>query len=130
MDIAAGNYDAEAEKDDGSCTYVAGTGGEVTIVAFPKHHGMSLVSDTVHIDSAFVKFNTSNFPGISASSYDLVIAGEQGEDHVHIEGLKRGKYFIFMTGWDYGVSSRVSGGIPYEITQTSGEIDLNVPVSE
>ena len=130
MDVAAGNYDSDAEKDDGSCMYVAGKGGDVTIAAFPKHHEMNIVSDSVHVDSAFVKFNTSNSPGVSASSYDLVLAGEVGEDHVHILGLKRGKYFIFMTGWDYGVSSRLSGGIPYEITQTSGEIDLTVPVTE
>ena len=132
MDSTSNNYDSDAEEDDGSCTYTAGTGGEVTVVAFPKHHGVEIGgADTLHPDSAFVKFNTSDFPGTSASSYDLVIPGEPGENHVHIEGLKRGKYYIYMTGWDPNATpNRVTGGIPYEVTVTSGEIDVDVPVTE
>ena len=130
MDPYSNNYDSKAEEDDGSCTYTAGTGGNVTIVAKPQHHGVPIVSDSSYVDSAYVKFNTSNSPGSNVSNYDLVIAGEAGEDHVHIPQLKRGKYFIFMAGWDHMISQRVTGGIPYEVTQTSGEIDLAVPVSE
>ena len=129
-DSASNNYDKYAEVDDGSCTYTAGEGGQVTIVAFPKHHGMFIVSDSLYRDSAFVKFNATNSPGTSASAYDMIVAGKAGEDHVHIEGLKRGKYFIFMTGYDSSISQRVTGGIPYEISQKSGEIDLDVPVTE
>jgi hypothetical protein len=129
MDPASNNYDSEAEEDDGSCTYTAGTGGNVTIAAFPKHHGMEIRSDSI-LDSAFVKFNTLDFPGTNRSLYDLILAGDSGENHVHIEGLKRGKYFIFMTGYDPTISSPVSGGIPIEITKTTGEIDLDVPVVE
>ena len=39
------NFDQEAEEDDGSCSY-AGTGGNVTIAAFPKHHSMPIASDS------------------------------------------------------------------------------------
>lgn len=130
MDPYSVNYNSDAEEDDGSCTYVAGTGGNVTLVAFPQHHGAPIMGDSSHVDSAFVKFNTSNAPGINSSNYDLVIAGEVGETHVHIPGLKRGKYFIYMSGYDSTDSVRVTGGIPFEITATSGEIDLNVPVTE
>jgi hypothetical protein len=129
-DPASNNYDQDAEEDDGSCTYTAGLGGNVTIVAFPKHHGVSIFSDSLYLDSAFVKFNTSNSPGITASAYDKIYIGEAGEDHVHLTGLKRGKYFIFMSGFDTSISQRVTGGIPYEVTEVSGEIDLNVPVTE
>jgi hypothetical protein len=129
-DPTSNNYDADAKEDDGSCTYTGGTGGNVTIVATPKHHSLIIVSDSTYVDSAYVKFNTSNSPGQNASDFDLVIAGEPGEDHVHIEGLKRGKYYIRMTGWDHGLNQRVEGGIPYEFSQTSGEIDLIVPVIE
>jgi hypothetical protein len=130
MDTAATNYDPDATQDDGSCTYNAGTGGEATIVAFPKHHGMSIGFDTTYVDSAFIKFNTQNFPGTDPANYDLIIAGEPGETHVHLEGLKRGNYYIYMTGWDTTISQRVTGGIPYTLTITSGEVDLNVPVTE
>ena len=123
------NYDKDAEEDDGSCEY-AGEGGNVTIAAFPKHHDMSIISDSLNPFSVFIKFNAINSPGATAGVYDKVIVGEGGEDHVHIPGLKRGKYFIFMTGRDNNLDTIVSGGIPYEITQTSGAIDLVVPVSE
>ncbi len=129
-DSAANNYDKNAQVDNGSCTYTAGEGGNVTIVAFPKHHGMFIVSDSLYLDSAFVKFNATNSPGTTAGAYDKIVVGVAGEDHVHIEGLKRGKYFIFMTGYDSSISQRLTGGIPYEITQKSGEIDLDVPVTE
>ncbi len=136
MDPISLNYNADAEEDDGSCTY-AGTGGNTTIVAYPQHHGMPIVSDTVHIDSAFVKFNAQNSPGSSASAYDLVIAGEQNENHVHIPGLKPGKYYIMMTGFDTTGQhdggtpiGRVTGGIPYTLTLTAGEVELLVPVTE
>jgi hypothetical protein len=109
----------------------AGTGGSKTIAAFPQHHTKPIISQPGYVDSAFVKFNTQDFPGTSPSDYDLVLAGEEGEDHVHIEGLKCGDYFIYMTGFDTSLPHRVTGGIPYHIDENApSEIDLNVPVTE
>lgn len=129
-DPNSSNFNSDAEEDDGSCTYVAGTGGFVTIAAKPQHHGAPIVSDSTYLDSVYIKFNTSDSPGINASDYDLVQAGEEGEDHVHITGLKRGKYFIRMTGWDHNSNERVSGGIPYEIPVSTGELNVIIPVTE
>jgi len=123
------NYDATAEKDDGSCEY-AGIGGNVTIAAFPQHHGHPILNHTNYRDTAYVKFNAINSPGTSASNYDVSFIGEDGEDHVHLEGLKPGKYFIFMVGMDTTINQRVTGGIPYTVNVSSGEVDLNVPVTE
>ncbi|MEO5673690.1 MAG: hypothetical protein ABIQ74_03510 [Chitinophagales bacterium] len=118
-------------KDD-KC--VAGTGGAVTIAAFPKHHNLHIYSEAMpgYPDSAFVKFSppTSFVTTSNPAEYDLVVAGEAGEDHIHLENLKCGDYFIFMTGWDTSSNERVSGGIPYSISETSGEIDLEIPVTE
>jgi len=123
------NYDEDADDDDGSCEY-GGTGGSTTIVAKPEHHGNPIISKIGWVDSAFVKFNTQDSPGSSPANYDLVVAGEEGEDHVHIENMKPGKYYIFMTGYDSTSIERVSGGIPVTITQASGEVDVVVPVTE
>jgi hypothetical protein len=109
---------------------VAGTGGNVTIAAFPKHHGEVIYSQANYPDTAYLKFNTQDFPGESPLDYDLVVVAEEGEDHVHISGLKCGEYYIYMTGWDTSINQRVKGGIPYSFEQTSGEIDLTVPVTE
>lgn len=123
------SYDPEAKKDNGSCEY-GGTGGNITLVAKPEHHGVSIISKVGYVDSAFVKFNTQNSPGSIVSAYDLIIAGEEGEDHVHIPGLKNGKYYIFMTGYDSTINQRVKGGIPFILIQSTGEVELKAPVSE
>jgi hypothetical protein len=123
------SYDSKAEEDDGSCQY-AGTGGNTTIVAFPQHHGVPIISKAGYPDSAFVKFNVTEQPGITASAYDKIYVGEAGENHVHLTGLKPGKYYILMTGFDSTIVQRVYGGIPYELHQASGEADINVPVTE
>jgi hypothetical protein len=116
------------KDDDNKC--VAGTGGNVTVVAKPEHHLEPIINLPAYPDSAFVKFNTQEFPGDNPALYDLVVAGEAPEDHVHIEGLKCGKYFIFMTGFDTTIQERVKGGIPVQITQQSGERIIKVPVTE
>lgn len=122
------SYDPSAEVYDGSCKY-GGIGGNVTIVAKPQHHGVPIISGTLgHPDSAFVKFNAIESQGTSPAAYNLQIEGEAGEDHVHITGLTPGRYFIYMTGSDSTQSVR--GGIPVVITQSTGEMDVIVPVTE
>jgi hypothetical protein len=129
MNKEAINYDPTAEEDDGSCL-VAGKPGYVTIVAHAKHHDVSIISSSSYRDSVFIKFNSLEFPGDNASLYDLVIKGEKDVDNVVIKGLRQGNYFIFMTGWDSSIGERVSGGMPYSLTQFNGVLDLNVPVTE
>ncbi len=118
------NYNPAAEESDGSCQY-AGTGGSTTIVAFPKHHGNS----TTPI-FAYVKFNVQNLPGLDSSNYDLILYADSTEDHIEIENLKPGKYFIYEVAYDSNISDTVKGGIPYTLTQSSGEVLLDIPVTE
>ena len=122
------NYDAEAEKDNGSCEY-GGTGGDATIVAIPKHHDSTIVSTPSWPDSAFVKFNAINAP-LALTNYDLVLVSDSGENQIHISGLKRGKYYIHMTGFDTGENKRVSGGTAYILNQSVGQVEVVIAVSE
>jgi hypothetical protein len=123
------NYDADAEKDDGSCQY-GGTGGSTTLIIYPEHHGESIVGTSDYRDSVYIEFNAINFPGYDKSVYDLVRPGESGADHITVSGLRPGKYFIMTTGWDSTINERVSGAIPYTLTATAGEVELIVPVIE
>lgn len=119
------NYDADAEEDNGTCQ-LAGTGGATTIVAFPKHHGGVIWHST-----AYVKFNVVDFPGEpGTAAYDLTVPCEPNHDHVELAGLKVGKYYIYMTGYDSTIAQTVKGGIPYILTQATGEKDIEVPVTE
>lgn len=129
-DINSISYDNEAEVVDGSCK-VAGAGGNVTLVARPQHHGTPILNTASYPDTAYLKFNTQDSPGYNPSSFDLVVPGIHiGEDHVEVEGLRPGKYFIMMTGFDTTINERVIGGIPLIITAEFGEVVLNVPVVE
>jgi hypothetical protein len=110
-------------KKEDKCT--AGTGGSLTIVAFPQHHGAE-----VRPYAAYLKFNTPEYPGANASDYDLQIQADTTENHIELENLKCGNYYIYMVGYDTAISDSVFGGIPFSTEQTSGEVNLNVPVVE
>lgn len=113
-------------SDDSGC--VAGTGGDLTLVVFPQHHGKPIPNKANYLDTVFVKFNTQDAP--SDGVYDKYFVGEAGEDHIHLTGLKCGNYYLFGTGYDTTINQRVKGGIPYTTEQSSGEVDLNLPVTE
>lgn len=123
------NYDVDADKDDGSCTY-AGTGGNTTVLAYPTRNGIAIVSKIGWVDSAFIKFNAIESPGLNPTDYDLLVAGQVGEDHIRIEGLKTGKYYFYVTGFDSTIVQRVSGGTALFITQNYGIVYGPIQVSE
>ena len=110
------------------CT--AGTGGNVTIVAYPQHHTKPIINKSWYVDTVYIKYNTLNSPGAGLTSYDSYVAGEAGEDHVHLENLRCGDYYLYAVGFDTTISQRVTGGIPFSFTQTSGEVIVNIPVTE
>ena len=113
---------------------VAGSGGNVTVVAYLFHHDSMIVNKPDYRDSVFVKFNTHNLPGTNASSYDAVFVGDSVSENVHLTGLKCGDYYIYGVGLDTitspGFPFHVSGGIPFSISATTGEITMHVPVTE
>ena len=114
---------ASCKKED-KCD--AGTGGNVEVVAFPKHHGKE-----VRPYKAFVKFNSNEFPGTSSSSYDLVLDADTTENHIELGMLKCGDYYIYMTGYDTSIANVVVGGIPYTVSkEATGELDIDIPVVE
>ncbi|MEO5569709.1 MAG: hypothetical protein ABIT08_02680 [Bacteroidia bacterium] len=136
------NFDKDAEEDNGSCQ-VAGLGGNTIIVGKPQHHGLTIYNQAAfpgypngYLDTAYVKFNAKELPGIDPSLFDALFVGEAGHDHVRMEGLKTGYYYIFMAGYDTsGLAAgspegRVTGGIPYTLSQATGEVDLAVPLTE
>ncbi len=109
---------------------VAGQGGNITMILNPEHHGDPIVSTAWYPDSAFIKFNASDFPGEDPLVYDLVLTGNTGDDFITVNGLSCGKYFIFMTGFDPSIAERVKGGIPVTINENDSVLDLVIPVTE
>lgn len=113
-------------KPDNLC--VAGTGGDVTIIAYAKHDTTFLIDFKSHPDTAFIKFGTTKSPGTRPGIYDTFYIGLAGEDHIHCSGLKCGNYFVYRTAWDSVANLRRYGGFGISITDTSGEKVALVPV--
>ena len=105
-----------------------GTGGENTIVAYPKHHGLIIPNATV-----FIKYGATELPGVNASDFDdskVAVKEGSGNAHVHFEGLLKGDYYLYSVGFDSTINESVSGGIAVKITSKSGEQEVDVPVVE
>lgn len=100
-----------------------GTGGSATIAAFPKHHEKTIYGATV-----YVKYGAKEMPGKNASDYDLTIQGETKEEHVHIEELKWGDYYLYAVGYDSAIAETVSGGMPLTIKRSEKNKELHVEI--
>jgi len=103
------------------------TGGKTKITVYPAHHGKPIYGATV-----YVKFNTNDMPSDPTSNYDLKVVGEENEEHVHIEGLRYGKYYLYAVGYDPEISETVVGGAPLTIKwkERKNSIDFDIAVSE
>ena len=103
------------------------TGGQCNIAAFPEHHGKSIYGATI-----YVKFGAKDLPGNPTSNYDLKIDGEANEEHVHINGLRYGHYYLYAVGYDSAIAQTVTGGIALKIKwkERKQELDVKVHVTE
>lgn len=102
-------------------------GGDAIVVAHIKHHDTPIKGATL-----YVKFKADELPSSPTTDYDLKITGEAAEDHIHIEGLRYGKYFLYAEGYDSTISQTVKGGVALKIKyiDRKKEIEADVPVTE
>lgn len=103
------------------------TGGDATIAASPKHHGTHIKGATLYI-----KFDATDLPSNPSTNYDLKIVGESDEDHIHVGGLRYGKYYLYVEGFDSTNMMPVKGGVAVKIkwSERKKVIDVDVPVTE
>jgi hypothetical protein len=103
------------------------TGGNAAIVIFPiDPWGFPNKGATV-----YVKFDTQSVPSDPASNYDLKIAGDVNQDYVRIEGLRYGKYYLYVAGFDTICGCEFEGGLPLKIkwSERKNDIDVNIQLS-
>ncbi len=103
------------------------TGGDATIVAHIAHHEAPIYGATV-----YVKFKAKETPSNPESNYDLKIVGSATEDHVHIEGLRPGDYYLYAVGYDPSILQTVKGGLFVKIKykERKKEIESHLHVTE
>ena len=114
-------------KTDDTAVCPSGSGGNLTIAAFPKYAGRSVMAY-----AAWVKYNTREQPGNASENYDLIVPANAGEDHVHIKNLKCGDYYIYMNAYDSATGKPVQGGAGYTLIEypTPTEVDVDIPVAQ
>src|SRR5689334_2127419 len=96
-------------RKDGTPVCKAGQGGNATMLVFPQHHGRPINGCT-----AYIAYGTLASPG-GLSAYNLTVVGEANEEHIHVEDMNCGDYFIFCQGFDSTISQTVRGGIPFSL---------------
>jgi hypothetical protein len=105
-----------------------GFGGDTDLTVFVNHHGAPIAGAVV-----YVKFGATEFPGVESSNYDFsVICESEGSrsGQAIIKGLRKGSYYLYSIGWDKSINMGVKGGIPAEVKLKTGEMFLELPVSE
>jgi hypothetical protein len=108
---------------------IAGTGGNLSIVAYASYGNISIPNYYTHLDTAFVKFGTLRSPGTNPVNFDTYYVGDPGEDHIHCYGLKCGDYFIYRTAWDSVANVRRYGGYGINISDIEGGKSIIVAVN-
>ena len=97
-DIVSVNYDWEAESNNGTCRY-GGDGGELSAIILPRYIH-PIISRPAYLDSVYVKFNAIKLTELNSNAFDKIFVGNIGSDSIHLNGLKEGKYFVYVTGID------------------------------
>lgn len=63
----------------------------------------------------YVKFGATSAPSDPTTDYDMKLKGESGDNHVHVEELRRGDYYLYAVGKDTVANQVVKGGTHVEI---------------
>ena len=87
-----------------------GTGGKAEVHAMITNNGKPINHSTV-----YVKFGTHHAPANPTSDYDLMAHGEETDNHVHIEDLRPGEYYLYAVGTNTATGKTVKGGTSVEI---------------
>ena len=117
------------KKEDNPPVCVAGSGGNVEIVTFAIHNGDTLINSDQKQDTAYIHYGSTTSPGTDPAVYDDYFVSEAGEDHIHMNNLKCGSYYIYRTGFDSVSQTRYTGGMGVEVTKTSGEVLAGITVN-
>ena len=104
-----------------------GSGGDASITAYPFHHSKPIPGATV-----YVKYDATEPPGTSPSSYDATFKATATGLSIMCTGLKCGNYFLYGVGYDSSIMQTVSGGIAVKIAYSDRKhnTNTNVPVTE
>lgn len=76
----------------------------------------------------YVKFGTTEQPSDPTRNYDIMEHGEETDNHVHVEDLRPGKYYLYAIGVNTLTGKNVKGGASVEIKWKDRKNTLEVPI--
>jgi hypothetical protein len=82
------------------------TGGEAEVHALIYHGSTPIVGTT----TLYVKYDAKSQPAEPLTTYDEKIIGEPDDNHVHVEDLRPGNYYLYAVAFDSLVMKPVKGG--------------------
>jgi hypothetical protein len=82
------------------------SGGKAEIHARIYHGSAPVVGTT----TLYVKFDAKSQPSDPVSAYDLKLTGDPDDNHVHVEGLRPGDYYLYAVAYDSTAMMQVKGG--------------------
>ncbi|PBQ30418.1 hypothetical protein CNR22_01105 [Sphingobacteriaceae bacterium] len=104
------------------------TGGNAEIHALIYHHETPVIGTT----TLYVKFDATNQPTDPTSNYDLKLTGDEDDNHVHVEDLRPGNYYLYAVAYDSLAKTNVKGGVATKIkwSERKRSKDVTVQVGE
>jgi hypothetical protein len=101
-----------------------GVGGTAEIHALIYHGTTALVGTT----TLYVKFDATTEPSNPTTNYDLKVQGEPDDNHVHVENLRPGDYYLYAVSFDSLAMVAVKGGtaatIKWSERKKTKEVDV------
>lgn len=82
-------------------------GGKATIHAMTFHGTTPMVGTA----TLYVKFDATSAPANPTTDFDLKLTGEPDDNHVHVEELRPGNYYLYAVAFDSTASVAVKGGV-------------------
>ena len=82
-------------------------GGNAEIHAKIFHGSTPMVGTT----TLYVKFGAKTEPVEPTTNYDLKLNGEVDDNHVHVEDLRPGNYYLYAEAFDSTLMVPVKGGV-------------------
>lgn len=104
-----------------------GTGGKAEVHAMITSNGKPINHSTV-----YVKFGTHHAPSDPTTDFDMKAHGEETDNHVHIEDLRPGEYYLYAVGTNTLTGKTVKGGASVEIAwkERKETIEVDIETTE
>ena len=83
------------------------TGGDAEIHAMIFHGSTPIIGTT----TLYVKFDAKTQPSEPTSTYDLKVEGDPDDNHVHVDDLRTGDYYLYAVAFDSLAMIPVKGGV-------------------